>query len=120
MPKHRPDSATFFDRLSSITASVLTARAAAQLAEPARQDIAQAVASQVRREFAGRDFYVPADQDGAMGLRNAAIRAGFMRDGSDGAAAGSAARAAQLAREHKLSVRRVRAILATAKSGAQA
>jgi Mor family transcriptional regulator len=117
MPKPRPQSAQFFIRLASITASVLRARAARELSPGMSQSIAQAVAAQVRTEFAGAEFYVPGDQAGRLVLRNDAIRQGFARPGPEEVPAASAARAAQLAREHGLSVRRVRAILSGANGG---
>jgi hypothetical protein len=71
----------------------------------------------VRAVHAGKGVYMPAAVARRNGDRDAGIRAAWLVSGPDGAAPCSAARAQQLARQHGLSMRRLRAIVAPARKG---
>ena len=68
--------------------------------------------------FGRAEVYIPAGLAPRRNQRDAQIRAQYAEDGPDYVERKSTARAVQLAREHGLSVRQVRTILAPVKAGA--
>lgn len=76
------------------------------------------VADDVCLAFGGADVYIPGSLTQRRSERNARIRAQYAENGPDDVEPKCAARSAQLAREHGLSVRQVRTILAPLKAGA--
>ncbi len=79
--------------------------------------VMQEVADELCERFARSEVYIQASCAEKRAVRDAEIRAMYSRDGADPyIKAGTPARAAELARQHRLSVRRIRTILAASQT----
>lgn len=112
----------FVSSLVAIGAARLATCLPALGSDQARRLMAE-VADDLCVQFARTELYIPAGIAGKRAVRDVGMRRQYAEDGPGGVQRGTAARAAQLARQHNLSVRRVRAILAagcaSAADGAQ-
>ena len=111
MTKTRSHSSPFGQRLAAIMVNELRTRSELSLSHTQSKAVADAVACRVAKEFGGTEIYVALGCGEERQARDQSIRTDFCTPGPDGAAALSPARAAQIAAAHRLSVRRVRAIL---------
>lgn len=110
-----PGCAHASNRLVSTLLDVSSAalrRHAPQLAPQLVDQVAAEMAQEVCGRLGPGDVYVPGPSGELRARRDDAIRAAFERPGTDGVPERSPARAAQLARQHGLTPRRVRSILA--------
>lgn len=85
-----------------------------RLPPDAAHQVMRAVAADLVARYRSAEIYVPAGLPGQRVARDARIREAYLQPGAGGTPARSAARIRELAAEHSLSPRRVRAIVAAA------
>ncbi len=103
----------FFDTLIEIGERCLCSGVPGLKPAVARRLLSE-VATKTQARHAGEEVYISSGHRQRTQLRDEAIRAAHQVAGPHGVSAGSTMRTAQLAQMHRLSVRRVRAILARA------
>lgn len=105
----------FVSSLVAIGAARLATCMPAIDGDQARQVMGE-VADELCLQFARTELYIPAGAANKRAARDAAMRRQHAEDGPGGVRRGTAARAAQLARQYGLSVRRVRSIVAASRA----
>lgn len=109
----------FISSLIAIGAARLAARLPMLGSDQAAAVMAE-VADDLCANFGRTELYIPARCADEREARNAGICAQYAEDGPDGVRGMTAERAAQLAKNHRLSVRQMRTILSRAKPETQA